>query len=49
MPDRKGFKLQLLVNFQKFSTVRDNIDGIVVYEEVCNVSLEAVDCGKFRK
>ena len=25
MPDHKGFKLQLLVNFQKFSTVRVNI------------------------
>ena len=24
MPDHKGFKLQLLVNFQKFSTLRVN-------------------------
>ena len=24
MPDHKGFKLQQLVNFQKFSTLRDN-------------------------
>ena len=26
MPDHKGFKLQQLVNFQKFSTLRANYD-----------------------
>ena len=35
MPDHKGFKLQQLVNFQKFSTVRVN-NGI---EKVTKLSL----------
>ena len=31
MPDLKGFKLQQLVNFQKFSTLRVNIRSQDVY------------------
>ena len=35
MPDRKGFKLQQQVNFQKFSTLRVKPERITMSHEMC--------------
>ena len=47
MPDHKGFKLHLLVNFQKFSTLRVNIRNTAlldytISEDVAHNKLEAI-------
>ena len=35
MPDHKGFKLQELVNFQKFSTLRVNLPAFIYRLLIC--------------
>ena len=42
MPDHKGFKLQLLVNFQKFSTLRVNQYYIKLKLQTSTLDLQRV-------
>ena len=43
MPDHKGFKLQLLVNFQKFSTLRVNNRIPIAQQASSLVTLSTID------